>query len=154
MELISFYSYHEIKEFLHFKHKVVGSKIFKILANESLTKFAKDFKFSNKVYSIGIDERVKEYYSHTAILNKSLKSNFIKPIYQKLLAQNEVVYTGKSLDFRFKNPRNFRYNFKKDIDVILVDDICTTRRTLNEAVSILKKNGVNVILALVLADIR
>jgi competence protein ComFC len=52
------------------------------------------------------------------------------------------------------NPRDFKYTFKKNINAILIDDIVTTGTTLCEAYSILKKNNINVLFALTLADAR
>ena len=70
------------------------------------------------------------------------------------MAQNNINYAGKDLQFRLKNPRNFKYSGQKNIDVILVDDIVTTGSTLNEAKQTLQQYGVNVIFSLVLADKR
>jgi len=106
------------------------------------------------MYSISIDDKVKKGYSHTAILNHSLKSKYITPLYKKLLAQNNITYAGKTLEFRLNNPRNFIYKGQKNIDVILVDDVVTTGSTLNEAKKILKNYNVNVIFCLVLVDKR
>ena len=63
-------------------------------------------------------------------------------------------YAGKSLQFRLDNPRDFDYHGKKDVDVILVDDIITTGITLQEAQKVLTQSGVNVLFALVLADVE
>jgi competence protein ComFC len=63
-------------------------------------------------------------------------------------------YSGQSLEFRLSNPRKFTYTGKKNIDAILVDDIITTGTTLQEAMIVLKKNGVRVQFALTLADAR
>ena len=123
-----------------------------ILAKNSFAEFSKVYK--EKIYSIAIDDNSKKGYSHTAILNNSLKSKYITPLYKKLIAQNKISYAGKDLDFRLNNPRNFTYKGKRDIDVILVDDVVTTGTTLNEAKDILKQYGVNVAFCLALIDKR
>jgi len=150
--IISFYSYEDIENLLKYKYHPFGSRVFKILANNSFAKFTKVYK--EKIYSISIDDNFKKGYSHTAILNHSLKSKFITPIYKKLLSQNKITYAGKSLEYRLNNPRNFKYTGLKNIDVILVDDVVTTGTTINEAKEILEKNGVNVAFCMVLVDKR
>ena len=153
-KIYSFYRYGDIENLLTTKHTLLGFFVYKILAKNSFSFFAKEFSFDSLVYAIGIDDHTKSGYSHTAILAKSLKSKKIKPLFNTLRAKNRVNYSGKTLDFRLKNPRNFKYSFKKDIDVIIVDDIVTTGTTINEAVITLKKNGVNPLFALTLADAR
>jgi len=77
-----------------------------------------------------------------------------KKLYSTLHSQSNVTYAGKSLEFRLKNPRNFKYSGARNIDVVLVDDVVTTGTTINEAKEVLKKYGVNVLFTLVLADLR
>jgi len=98
------------------------------MAKESFKKFADTFSLQKPIYSLGIDDNVKNGYAHTAILNKALKSE--------------------------ANPRKFQYFFKEEIETILVDDIITTGVTLKEADILLKKHKVNVLFALTLADAR
>jgi competence protein ComFC len=136
------------------KHKDIGYFVYNILAKRTFKEFAKNFSYKQKVYSIAIDDNPKDGYSHTAILNKYLKSKYIKPVFSKLRAQNSVSYSGKSLDFRLNNPRDFKYDFKRDIEVILVDDIITTGTTLKEASKVLENEGIRVLFALTLADAR
>jgi len=124
------------------------------MAKESFKKFADTFSLQKPIYSLGIDDNVKNGYAHTAILNKALKSNTIKPVFAKLRATNHVNYSGKTLAFREANPRKFQYFFKEEIETILVDDIITTGVTLKEADILLKKHKVNVLFALTLADAR
>jgi len=151
-DIISFYSYEEIENLLKYKYHPFGSKIFKILAKNSFREFSKVYK--ENIYSISIDDNTKKGYSHTAILNNSLKSKYITPLYKKLLAQNNITYAGKDLKFRLNNPRKFKYTGTKNINVILVDDVVTTGSTLNEAKKILKKYNVTVAFCLVLVDKR
>ena len=153
-EVISFYKYSDIKDLLHTKHKFIGSFVYNILAKESFLKFATNFKLDSMVFSLSCDDDISSGYSHNAILNKYLKSSFITPVHSVLRATNSVKYSGKSLQFRQNNPRNFIYKFKPDIDAILVDDIITTGTTINEAKETLKKYNVNVLFALTLADAR
>jgi competence protein ComFC len=140
--------------FLKTKHTHIGEAVYKILVKNAFTEFSKEFKFSDKVYAIPIDDDTNSGYSHTAILANALKSKNIKPIYSKLRAKNQITYSGKSLEYRLKNRREFHYSYRSNIDVILVDDIVTTTTTLNEAKNRLLKASVNPLFALTLADAR
>jgi len=151
-DIISFYSYEEIENLLKYKYHPFGSRIFEILAKNSFLEFSKVYK--EKIYSISIDDKTKKGYSHTAILNHSLKSNYITPLYKKLLSTNNITYAGKSLEYRKNNPRKFKYLGKKDIEVILVDDVVTTGTTINEAKKVLSEYGVKVAFCMVLVDKR
>jgi len=153
-KVYSFYKYSAIKDLILTKHKFIGYFIYHILARESFKKFAKDFKFVNRIYSFACDDHVKNGYSHTAILNKYLKSTYITPVHSALRAQTKVNYSGKSLQFRQNNPRNFKYKYHSNIDAIIIDDIITTGSTLKEAKKILQNSGVNILFALTLSDAR
>ena len=148
----SFYRYNEIESLLKTKYSYLGSSIYSILAKNSFFLFAQEFQFINHVYVIGIDDVIKYGYSHTAILAKSMKTDILKPIFGSMRAKNRIRYAGKSLDFRLKNPREFKYSFRDSIDVILVDDIITTGSTLREAKLILEKHSINVLFSLTIAD--
>ena len=63
-------------------------------------------------------------------------------------------YSGKPLQYRLEHPRDFVYSGKKDVNVILVDDIVTTGITLQEAQKVLMAHHVNVLFALTLADVE
>ena len=75
IEVISFYKYSEIKELLHTKHTDLGYYMYKILAKNSIEKFASDFEFDSPIVSIAIDDHAESGYSHTAVLNKSLNTS-------------------------------------------------------------------------------
>ncbi|MEA1983008.1 MAG: phosphoribosyltransferase family protein [Campylobacterota bacterium] len=152
--VISFYKYSEIKELLHTKYTDLGYHIYKILAQLSFKKFADEFETDEELVSIGIDDSVKSGYSHTAILNHSMKSQYIKPLYSKLRATNPISYSGKSLEYRKDNPRNFQLTKFTAKNIILVDDIITTGTTLEQAVKILYESDKHVLLCLTLADAR
>ncbi|MCD6172842.1 MAG: ComF family protein [Sulfurimonas sp.] len=163
IEVISFYKYKDIKDLLHTKHTDLGFYIYNILAKNSFSKFAEEFEFphvperSDKcpwgaISSIPIDDKTDSGYSHTAILNKHLKSKNIKPIYNKLKAKNSISYSGKSKEFRLLNPRKFEFNNFNSNDIILVDDIITTGSTLTQAIQTIQKNRKNVLFCLTLAD--
>ena len=154
LEVYSFYKYKYIEKLLLTKHKFIGYFVYNIMAKESFKKFADTFSLQKPIYSLGIDDNVKSGYSHTAILNKALKSNTIKPVFAKLRATNHVNYSGKTLSFREANPRKFQYFFKEKIETVLVDDIITTGTTLKEADILLQKYKANVLFALTLADAR
>ncbi len=154
VDVISFYKYSDIKELLHTKHTDLGYYIYSILAKNSMVKFAKEFSFDTQVVSLAIDDNVKSGYSHTAILNNSLNSKFIKPLHSKLRANNDISYSGKSREFRMLNPRGFFIKKFDGDDVILVDDLITTGLTLTQAVQVLKKESKNVLFCLTLADAK
>lgn len=150
-EVVSFYGYSEIEELLKTKHTYVGAYIYKILAANSFKIFAKNF--TQKAFVVPVDDKISGGYSHTAILAKSLKSGYLKPLYNVLPAKNRINYSGKPLDFRLKNPRDFQYRGRAG-DIVLVDDIITTGTTLKEAYSVLKKAGANPLFALTLATAK
>ena len=148
----SFYKYSEIDFLMKTKYQIFGSTILNILANNSLKEFANLFKYLNRVYAIPIDDNVQRGYSHTAILANNLKSKYITPIYSTLRAKNKIKYANQSLEFRKKHKRDFQYTGKKNIDVIIVDDIITTSTTILEAKNILEKKDVNVLFSITLSD--
>lgn len=152
IEVISFYKYDDIKNLLHTKHTALGYYIYTILAKNSFKKFAAEFNYEHKVVSVAIDDVVQDAYSHTAILNKALKSKYIKPEFNKLRAKNRVTYSGKSREFRMLNPRDFEVKNIKEKELILVDDIVTTGLTFTQAIGTLQKNSHNVLFCLSLAD--
>jgi len=153
IQVISFYKYADIKELLFTKHTDLGFHIYSLLASLSFQKFAQEFTFEERVVSVGIDDTAKSGYSHTAILNKALKSHTIKPLYKKLRATSTLSYSGKSKAFREANPRNFKYKSFKTKYVILVDDIITTGTTLREASNLLTQEGKEVLFCLTLCDV-
>jgi len=152
IEVISFYKYIDIKDLLHTKHRDLGFYIYSILAKNSFKKFSDNFQYSDAISSIAVDDNPKSGYSHTAILNKSLKSKFIKPEFSKLRAKNSISYSGKSREFRLLNPRNFTFTSSNKSHIILVDDIITTGSTLTQAIQTLNKNDKAVLFCLTLAD--
>lgn len=107
-----------------------------------------------EVYIVGVDEYVQSGYAHVALLTHAMKVGNTKVQHASLMARNRVNYSGKSLQFRLDNPRDFVYSGKTKVDVILVDDIITTGITLQEAQKVLINSGVNVLFALVLADVE
>ncbi len=152
IEVISFYKYSEIKDLLHTKHTDLGYYIYSILAKNSIKKFACEFEYPEPITSIAVDDYVAEGYSHTAILNRALKSRYITPQFNKLRAKNRVSYSGKSREFRLLNPRAFEVNEFSCKNVILVDDIITTNLTLTQAVQAIQKRNKDVLFCLTLAD--
>jgi competence protein ComFC len=149
----TFYDLSRIDYLIKSKYLDIGSAIFKVLAKNSLSKFAKEFKYS--CYAVGIDNSISKGYSHSAILTKSLNSRYIKPLYNSLeITNSHIKYSGKSKKYREDNRREFNYSGKKSIDVILVDDVITTGLTLIEAKKSLEVYNINVLFAIVLADSR
>lgn len=137
IEVISFYKYDDIKELLHTKHTELGYYIFNILAKNSFKKFAHEFHTKEIYNSIAIDDHTRNGYSHTAILNNSLKTYNIKPLHNKLHAKNKITYSSQTKAYRLSNPRKFQYKEDKLNNIILVDDIVTTGTTLSEAIKLI-----------------
>jgi len=156
LDVISFYRYSTLEVLLHTKHKPEGHRVYKALAEMTVKPFIKEYAEHDdgEVYIVGIDEHVKSGYSHVALLTHAMKSKHIKPLHASLMARNRVNYSGKPLQYRLDNPRDFVYTGKKNIDVILVDDIVTTGITLQEAQKVLAEHGVNVLFALTLANVE
>jgi len=148
----SFYKFDEVKELINTKYQFYGDRVFKILADLSFKKFAKNFMYDNEITAIAIDDHTRHDFSHTALLAKALKSKYILPKYNLLKAQNKVKYAGKDLEFRKNNKRSFLYKGKQNSQVILVDDIITTGSTILEAKQVLEKNNCEVLFALSISD--
>lgn len=152
IDVISFYKYADIKDLLHTKHTDLGYYMYSILAKNSFKKFASEFEYPHNISSIAVDDNSQNGYSHTAILNKALKSKNIKPLYNKLRAKNRVSYSGKSREFRVLNPRNFEVKNLKESELILVDDIITTGLTFTQAIRKLEDSENKILFCLSLAD--
>lgn len=148
----SFYPYDAIESLLLTKHTDLGFYVYKILAKNSFNTFTQEWQYENTVASLGIDDHSKSGYSHTALLNRALKSHNIIPHYGKIRATTDYKYAGKSLQERLLNPRKFMYQPFKEDEVILVDDIVTTGSTLSQAVETLAQHRKKVILCLTLSD--
>ncbi|MCR4942561.1 MAG: ComF family protein [Campylobacter sp.] len=154
LKVYYFYEYSEIKPIIHSKHKFHGTFTIKSIANISFKKFAKDFKFDEILNAVPIDDKNTNGFSHTAILARALKSEFIRPIFGVLRAKSDLSYSGQSLKFRQTHPRKFEILKKPKYPIILVDDIITTGTTLLEAKKCFQEAGYEVAFALVLADAR
>lgn len=154
-KVYSFYKYSEIKHLLFAKHKFYGYFVFNALAKLSFAKFKDFFAPQTALNAIPLDDRVQNaLYSHSAILARHLKTAFVKPLYNALQASSSVKYSGKSVSFRQRHKRNYKLLKKPEFPVILVDDIITTGSSLLEARSVLEKNKISVLFALVLADAK
>lgn len=154
IEVISFYAYEEIKKLLHTKHTDLGYHIYTILAKNSFAEFAKNFVLDESVAVLGIDEKSNDLYSHTAILAKHLQSDSLRYRPARLIAKNDVSYSGKTKQFRLQNPRDFQLKPFAQRECILVDDIITTGTTLSEAVATLRGKNKEVLFCLTLADAK
>ena len=156
LDVYSFFNYQHIEDLLLTKHTPQGYQLYRALAKLSFRPFIQKFVENDprEVYVIGVDENVKSGYSHVALLTHEMRHKQVHIEHAKLMATNGVNYSGKPLQFRLENPREFIYSGKRDIEVILVDDIVTTGTTLKEAKEILKQSGVEVLFALTLASVR
>ena len=156
LDVYSFFNYQHIEDLLLTKHTPQGYQLYRALARLSFRPFIQKFVENDprEVYVIGVDENVKSGYSHVALLTHEMRHKQVHIEHAKLMATNGVNYSGKPLQFRLENPREFIYSGKRDIEVILVDDIVTTGTTLKEAKEMLKQSGVEVLFALTLASVR
>lgn len=156
LDVVSFFRYSTIEPLLLHKHKPEGYRIFRDLAEMTMKPFIQNFTLEDDspLVIIGIDETVKNGYSHIACLTHSMKTAVARPLHASLLSQNSVRYAGKTLQYRLDHPRDFRYSGEEGVDAILIDDIITTGITLQEAQATLQAHGVNVLFALTLADAR
>lgn len=152
----SFFDYQDIEYLLRSKYSLIGSRIYKILARKAFLYFRDevgDLPDSLNIFSIGIDDRVKKYYSHCGVIIKEFDSIF-NPLFGTLIANNNICYAGKSLAYRESNKKDFVYSGKGNINVVLFDDVITTGLSIKEAREVLRKSGVNVLFALTLSDAR
>ncbi|RDU57487.1 ComF family protein [Helicobacter sp. MIT 99-5507] len=152
----SFFNYQDIEYLLRSKYSLIGSRIYKILARKAFLYFIDEVGStfdSLNIFSIGIDDRVKKYYSHCGVIIKEFDSIFY-PLFGVLVSNNDICYAGKTLAYRESNKKDFIYTGKRNIDVVLFDDIITTGLSIKEAREVLQKNGVNVLFALTLSDAR
>jgi competence protein ComFC len=127
--------------------------VFAQLARHTFLPFFQTFELPQGIYALPIDDHVRNAYAHNAVLAKATRP-YLTPLYGALRAKNPVSYSGKSRAFREENKRDFKVTCQKSIDVILIDDIVTTGCTLQEAHAALKNEGINVLFALVLADVK
>lgn len=58
------------------------------------------------------------------------------------------------MEFRRKNKRDYKYYGKRNIQIILIDDIVTSGNTLLEAKQVLENNNCEVLFALTLSDAK
>ncbi len=156
LEVYSFFKYQHIQDLLLTKHTPQGFKIYKALAKLSFKLFIDNFIENDPrdIYVVGVDENVKSGYSHVALLTHEMSRKYVKVLHGKLMARSLVNYSGKKLQYRLENPRDFIYTGPKDINVILVDDIITTGTTIKEAKEVLEKHGIEVLFTLTLADVE
>ena len=156
LDVLSFFTYSALEPLLLTKHTPQGYRVFNYLGKKTLKPFVEEFLEADNrlIYVVGIDEVVKNGYSHVALLTHNMRHYYAKILHSSLLATNRVNYSGKNLEFRLHHPRKFVYKGKSKIDVILVDDIITTGITLQEAHTVLSQNGVNVLFALTLAYVE
>jgi len=155
MEVVSLFAYDEIRDFILTKHTPIGYRVYRYFAKKHIGDFLEscsDIIKGDRAYIVGVDEYVKGGYSHIAVLSRYGASGAFKPLNAKLIARNRVDYAGKTIEFRIENPRDFEYTGPSGIDVVLLDDIVTTGLTLQEAGSVVRGHGVNVLFALTLAD--
>lgn len=152
--IYSFFDYQNIEFLLKSKYSLIGSRIYKILANKAYLYFKSEVNSDfSEVYGIGIDDKVTKFYSHSGIIVNEFR-NIFKPLFGALIANNEIHYAGKSLSYRQNNKKGFSYKSKKNINAILIDDIITSGLSMKEAREELLNHNVNALFGLVLSDAR
>ncbi|AXX91535.1 phosphoribosyltransferase [Malaciobacter molluscorum LMG 25693] len=150
----SFYALSDIEDLINSKYYFYGDKVFNILAKLSFKKFAQNFMFDEKILAIALDDHTRHDFSHTAILTKHLKSEYIETKSNILKAQSKIKYAGKDLNFRKNNPRNFKLANIHNKTTILCDDLITTGATILEGKKVLKNKNNRVLFSLTLADAK
>ncbi|RAX51490.1 hypothetical protein CCY99_08950 [Helicobacter sp. 16-1353] len=154
--IYSFFDYQSVEYLLKSKYSLIGSRIYKILARKAYLHFKNEVhsNFNDiDIYGIGIDDKVSKFYSHSGIIVKEF-SKIFKPLFGALIANNDIHYAGKSLEYRQNNKKGFIYKGKNDITAVLLDDIITTGLSIKEAREKLLEHNVNVLFALTLSDAR
>lgn len=178
LKVITSYRFSEISHLIHAKYFLNGSLILKSLSDFALQKFSKleIFKnlevLKNQLAIIYIGEYHLKNFSHAAIIARSFNSLDSKSIlkgcpskrpkiqkfniiYNALKPQNNLKYSKLNREDRLLATRNFVLTLDKKYKfVVIVDDICTTGQTLQEANMILKENGFKVLFTFCLADSR
>ena len=150
----SFYSLSELENLISSKYYFFGDRVFNILGKLSFRKFVRNFEFDSKIIAVPIDDHTRHDFSHTAILAKHLKSQYIEVQYNKLRAQNILKYAGKDKAYREKNKRDFKLTNLYNQTTILCDDIVTTGATILEAKKAMEKENNQVLFSLTLADAK
>ncbi|RAX57267.1 hypothetical protein CCZ01_06735 [Helicobacter monodelphidis] len=155
-KIYSFFSYDDSSMILHSKYSTLGSRLIRILTIKAANYFKDSYESSllENVYGVGIDDKPKHSFSHTAIIAHTFYQILgIKPLYSALHAKNTIQYAGKTLEFRKNNPRHFQWIHKKKPPfVILYDDLITTGTTILEAKNVLQKNNIQAIFGITLAN--
>ena len=150
----SFYDFNEVKELINSKYYFYGDRVINILASLSFKIFSQNLNLDFPITVIPIDDHTRHNFSHSAILARHMKNNKLNVVYNTLKAKNKIKYAGKSLFYRKHNKRDFMYTGKKDLNVILVDDLLTSGSTILEAKRILEKNNCTVLFSLTLSDAK
>lgn len=156
LDVISLFGYRTVAPFLLRKHGPVGYRLYRYFARKQIAPFLEAFAegIDERVWLVGVDEYPASGYSHTAILTRYGRVEKMPNLPGALVARNRVNYAGKTLRYRLENPRDFLYRGPSGIRAVLIDDIVTTGVTLQEAHSLLRRSGVEVVFALTLADAR
>lgn len=157
-----FYKYEMIKHILHTKHHLCGwfalRSFAKIVFEEFLAQNGEIFA-ANEFVLLPIDDVLKGGYSHTALIAKQFSHPSFTTHFGGLRTQNSVTYSGKSLQFRQENSREFKLSLRaKNLllssgkPAVLLDDIITSGETMKQAAAELRRHGVEVAFGIVLAD--
>lgn len=151
--VFSFYEYQAVEFLLKSKYHLIGSRIYKFLAQKAQRYFQSINSDFRGVYGIGLDDRVSSYYSHSGVIVREFAKNFT-PLFGTLRARNNIHYAGKSLKYRQNHKKDFVYSGRRDISAVIIDDIITSGASIDEARECLESSGVRVLFALVLSDAR
>jgi len=155
LEVHSFFGYPFLEPLLLTKHHPEGWRIYRWMARKFLAPFFETFGagLEEDLFVLGIDEVPKRGYAHIAALTHELRhAPHIRPLHAKLLAGEHVSYAGRSLAYRLDHPRDFHYRGPRGIEAVLVDDVITSGITLQEGYETLRREEVDVLFAVTLAD--
>lgn len=154
LTVYSFYPYNEIENLLLTKHTDIGAKVYKQIARAITPAVLKLLDSDSSL--VAIEGKKLSPYSHTAVLINELKRVHKNALKGALIDKSSRKYSGKSLAYRVKNPRDFELKKVQKLSksVVLLDDIVTTGLTLQNAAQKLSENGFSVKFAITLADAK
>ncbi len=159
-KVFSTFALSELKLLIASKNNIVGSRILKQLGNYGIKKFFDHHKSLLKINRqdiaiVCVRNKNVGAYSHSAILAKCFKKYGFNVYYNALIIGNDIKYARLNKQQRQEISRNFEFTLnKKNLGVIIVDDIITTGQTLLEASNEIRKCNYTPLFAWTLCDSR
>lgn len=150
----SFYPYNEIEGLLLTKHSDLGARVYKDLADAIKPEILKLLKKEYSLVALEGDRLTP--YSHTALLAKELNKIHKNVPMGVMIDKSGIRYSGKSLDFRIRNAREFQLTKQEKISkkVVLLDDVVTTGITFESAAKVMRESGFDVKFCIALSDAK